>query len=118
MFDATCVPTPNIPAPRVSHPRDTPTTRKVPDMTANTTRRVFAILAIVMIAAALIGNARNTPANASVTTCPAGTYGIAGDWGPGSLRANTYANRVWVRRHYRARVAFRANHNIRPARCS
>lgn len=79
----------------------------------NRTRNMIAAgVAIVAIAA---------PANvahATRTTCPAGTYGIAGDWGLGSLRADTYRNRVWVRRHApNARVAYRANHNIRPARC-
>jgi hypothetical protein len=78
-------------------------------------------LAIATIAIALIVGFKTTTAGAtstSLTPCGTGLYGLAGDWGPGSLLAHTPRNVRRIHHLYGyGPYAHRIIHNITPPRC-
>jgi hypothetical protein len=78
-------------------------------------------LAIATVAIALIVPFKVATAGATSThliPCGTGTYGLAGDWGPGSLLAHTPHNvRLIHHRYGYGTFAHRVIHNITPPRC-
>jgi hypothetical protein len=78
-----------------------------------------AVAAVAITGCGAQASAAPAPPPPPPPPCPAGMYGLAGDWGPGSLLAHTPANVALMRRRYGwGAFAWHVIHNVRPRRCS
>lgn len=80
--------------------------------------RFLAVGGVAAVLAVGAGQAHALPVTES-QACPPGMYGLAGDWGPGSLIAHTPQHVALMHRRYGwGRFAWHVVHNVRPPRCS